>query len=148
MSVEEAIEPDYGLVPELDAESLLAREVIRLNDIKRTISALDSEMKILSERVVKQLKADGLRIVGVTTPAGDRLNATVVTPSTREVNLVLLKELDQSLYERVTKRVVDSSALERALLTRKFTEKTINTISSKERSSYIRFSYVHESEDS
>lgn len=133
--------------PEYDTTTMLGYDLQRLAELKASIDALEAERKSLSEQVIKQLEAEGHRSVTLVPDSGQRMRATVNRSATKEVNLVKLREMDEDLYEYVTKRVVDSTALDHAINTHKFTEAALHTISIKQRSPYIRFSLINEHED-
>jgi hypothetical protein len=134
---------EYDYVPELE-DSQLSRELLRLADLKRTIDMLDAERKEISDRVTKQMNADGLLKCAVVAPDGQRMRASLVQSVTHDVNLVRLQEMDPYLFERVTKRVVDSTALKKAMNMGHFTEQTASTLSVKPRAAYVTFSAITE----
>lgn len=138
-------EIDY--LPRLDIEDPVGREIVRINDLRRQIDELKLEKDILSERVTKQLEADGVRSVGVATPQGETLRATVTKTPTRKVNLVQLKEVNEPLYYKITKSVLDTEALNREINKGSFTEQESHLISVSYSKSFIRFSEVTTLED-
>lgn len=132
---------DIERIDILDVDDALARELVRIADLKAQIDTLETEKKLLTERVVKQLDADGQATVGVLTPQGERMRATVVRSPVKDVNLAVLRDINEDLYINITTRKVDSKKLNHALNTGQFTESEIaRTISIVERSPYIRFS--------
>lgn len=124
----------------LDTDDSLARELVRIADLKAQIDILEAEKKMLTERVVKQLDADGHTTVGLTTPQGDALRATVVRSPVKEVNLAELQSINEDLYINITTRKLDSKKLNYALNTGQFSEAELRTVSVVERSPYVRFS--------
>jgi hypothetical protein len=138
-------EIDY--LPHLDTEDPVGREIVRINDLRRQIDELKLEKDILSERVTKQLEADGVRTVGVATPQGETLRATVTKTPSRKVNLVQLKEVNEPLYYKITKPTLDTEALNREINKGSFTEQEIHLISISYSKPFIRFSEVNTLED-
>lgn len=138
-------EVDY--LPQFDDNDPMGREIVRINDLRRQIDELKLEKDILTERVSKQLEADGLRSVGVATPQGEILRATLTQTPSRKVNLVQLKEVNESLYYKVTKSVLDTEALNREINKGSFTEQEMHLISVSYSKPFIRFSEITTLED-
>lgn len=138
-------EIDY--LPQLDTDDPIGREIVRINDLRRQIDELKLEKDILTERVTKQLEADGVRSVGVATPQGETLRATVTKTPSRKVNLVQLKEVNEPLYYKITKPVLDTEALNREINKGSFTEQEIHLVSVSYSKPFIRFSEFTHMED-
>jgi predicted phage-related endonuclease len=134
---------EYEYAPELE-DGQLSRELLRLADLKRTIDILESERKELSDRVTKQMNSDGLLRCAVEAPDGNRMRVSLVQSVTHDVNLVRLQDMDPYLYEKVTKRVVDSAALKKAMNMGHFNEQTASTLSVKPRAAYVTFTPISE----
>jgi len=123
----------------LDSESQLARTIVRLNDIKAAIAQLDEEKAFITEQLAKELQDSGSTIAA--RPDGTMIKATVVRGTTREVNMVRLEELDPDLFNKVTKRSIDTRALDRAINAGYFnTAEMLATLSIREKAPYVRLS--------
>lgn len=123
----------------IDTDDPTGREIVRINDLRRQIDDLKAEKDMLTERVTKQLEADGYRTVGIATPQGDRVRATLSRTPSRRVNLVQLQEVNEPLYYKITKTVLDTEALNREINRGSFTEREIHLISVTYSKPFIRF---------
>lgn len=121
----------------------LSGEIIRINDLRRQIEDLKAEKDILTERVAKELAAEGHRTVGVATPQGERIRATVTQTPTKQVNLVQLREINPDLYRKITKTVLDATALNRELNKGNFSETELHCVSVTYSRPFLRFSDVN-----
>lgn len=119
----------------------VAREIVRLADLKAKIAELEAEAKFVSERVIKEIDSIGFGSVQAEKPDGDFVRATVVRSHTKEVNLAELEKVDAALFEKITVRKVDGKALDRAIHAGKFLDPNVSrTVSIKERAPYVRIS--------
>lgn len=127
-----------------DNDDPIGREIVRINDLRRQIDDLKAEKDMLTERVVKQLEAEGMRTVAVATPQGENMRVTVTRTPSRQVNLVQLKEINEDLYRKITKPVLDTAALTRELNKGSFTENEMHsTISVTYSRPFLRFSDIN-----
>lgn len=134
---------DTDYLHNIDADDAIGRELVRINDLRRQIDDLKAEKDILTERVVKELEAEGHRTVGVHTPQGDHMRATITRTPTKQVNLAQLQELNEPLFRKVTKPVLDTTALNRELNKGSFTETELHCISVAYSKPFLRFSDVN-----
>lgn len=125
--------------PVLSEDDALARTIARLNDIKAAIAQLEDEKTYLSEQIIKELPDTPSAVA--TLPDGSMVKATVVRSSTKEVNLVRLRDLDEDLFNHVTTIKLDGRSLDRALNAGRFnTPDLMATLSVKEKAPYVRLS--------
>lgn len=127
----------------LEDDDTVSREIIRINDLRRQIDELKAEKDILTERVAKELEAHALRTVGVRTPSGDAMRATVTRTPTRQVNLAHLRKVNSELYNKVTKSVLDTTALNRELNKGSFNEAEQHLITVSYSKPFLRFSDIN-----
>lgn len=98
----------------MEDREALASDLNHLNELKLRKSEIEKEIEDWQATLVKDLNADQLTEVEFYDTAGRPLKATVVTGTTRTLDLEALVEMDSSLADAVSKRVVDNERWKKA----------------------------------
>jgi len=98
----------------LEDYQALIEDLARLDGLKRARTELENEIDYLQAGIAKDMQAVKLTELELTDTEGRPLKATVVTGSTRTLDLKALAEMDESLANAVSKRVVDTERWKKA----------------------------------
>jgi hypothetical protein len=94
--------------------SAISVDLDRLSRLKLERDAIEAEIDYLQAAMVKILDASQVKEIEITDRDGKPLKATVVTGATKTFDLEALADMDKSLADAVSKRVVDRARLEKA----------------------------------
>jgi hypothetical protein len=133
----------------LEDAQAFADDLARLDGLKRAKAELENEIDYLQASIAKDMQAEQISEIEFNDHEGRPIKATVVTGTTRTLDLAALAEMDESLANAVSKRVVDTERWKKAeamglLSQAKFT----NLVRVKPKKPYILFTApMEETED-
>ena len=141
LDLPEQEEPSHD-VEEMNA---LIHDLNHLNQLKLQKADLEAQIEDFTSATTKEMNALRMKEFGFVDDLGNPVKATMVTGTTRNVDLEYLKEIDRSLAEAICDFKVNTAKLKKAESLGLFSQPKFNAVfSERPKRPYILFSSPEE----
>lgn len=124
-------------------------DLLLLETLKREISRLQDEVKILNERLCKEINGSGI----IDDLEGNPIRVTKVQSAQTKVDLDYLKKVSPEAWLRSTKRVLDVNGFDRAVSDGTLSAETLEGLINlgvvwwKDNNAYLKFTRINNEEE-